>query len=310
MQSRDIIVIGSGVAGMSAAGYAARAGRSVMILESFAAGGQCMYIADVENYPGLTEPISGFEFGERFETQAKKFGAETTVGRSESDPQGKRPVHRPDQRRGLGSESGDHRHRGETSQDGRPRGRGLPGQGVSYCGTCDGPLFRGKRILVVGGGDTALTDALYLSQMTKDLTICHRKDRFRAQENLVSQISCKQIATVMDTTVSKILGDGKHVTGVELTSTKDGSSHTMDVDGVFIFVGMIPQTAFLDKAILDSHGYVVTDRNMQTSVPGLFAAGDVRDTPFRQLVTAASDGAIAAHAASEYIDFIDGHPYR
>ncbi|MCH3920014.1 MAG: thioredoxin-disulfide reductase [Sphaerochaeta sp.] len=310
MQSRDIIVIGSGVAGMSAAGYAARAGRSVMILESFAAGGQCMYIADVENYPGLTEPISGFEFGERFETQAKKFGAETTSAEVKA-------IRKENDRFIVQTNDGDWEAKAVIIATGaKHRKMDVPGEedyqgkGVSYCGTCDGPLFRGKRILVVGGGDTALTDALYLSQMTKDLTICHRKDRFRAQENLVSQISCKQIATVMDTTVSKILGDGKHVTGVELTSTKDGSSHTMDVDGVFIFVGMIPQTAFLDKAILDSHGYVVTDRNMQTSVPGLFAAGDVRDTPFRQLVTAASDGAIAAHAASEYIDFIDGHPYR
>lgn len=309
MERKDIIIIGGGVAGMSAAGYAARAGRSALVMESFAPGGQCMYIADVENYPGLTESISGYEFGERFENQTKRFGAEFLSAEVTS-------VRKEGNRFLLKTNEGEWEAKAVIIATGaKHRQLDVPGEeqyqgkGVSYCGTCDGPLFRGKRILVVGGGDTALTDALYLSQLTKNLTICHRKDRFRAQENLIDQVNCKKIPTMMETTVSQILGDGKHVTAVELTSTKDGSKRQMEADGVFIFVGMFPQTGFLEKSILDRGGYVVTDRNMQTSIPGLFAAGDVRDTPFRQLVTAASDGAIAAHTASEYIDYIDGHPY-
>lgn len=310
MQSCDIIIIGSGVAGMSAAGYAARAGRNVMILEGLAPGGQCMYIADVENYPGLTETVSGYDFGERFENQAKRFGAQTTFAEATA-------IHKENDRFIIDTSAGQweakavilatgakHRHLGIEGEE------TYQGKGVSYCGTCDGPLFRGRRILVVGGGDTALTDALYLSQMTDKLTICHRKDRFRAQENLIRQVEDRHITTLMETTVDRILGDGKHVTGVQLKSVKDGSQRTMETDAVFIFVGIMPQTQLLDKSLLDDNGYVVTDRVMQTSVPGLFAAGDVRDTPFRQLVTAASDGAIAAHAASEYIDAVEGHQYR
>ena len=309
MVEKDIIIIGSGIAGMSAAGYAARSGRSTLVLESLAPGGQCMYIDSVENYPGLKEPVSGFAFSEGFEVQAKRFGAETVYAEVTSiKKEGDRfLIASTDENYAakavILATGAKHRHLGAKGEE------TYQGKGVSYCGTCDGPLFKGKRILVVGGGDTALTDALYLSKLTDNLTICHRKERFRAQEGLVAQLQAVPgITCMMETNVEEILGDGKHVTGVRL-STKEGVKE-LGMDAVFIFVGMMPQTTLLDSSLLDASGYVTTDKNMETKLPGLFAAGDVRDTPFRQLVTAASDGAIASHAASEYIDRIEGRTYR
>lgn len=309
MVEKDIIIIGSGVAGMSAASYSARAGRSTLVLESLAPGGQCMYIDMVENYPGMKEPLSGFAFAEGFEAQAKKFGAETAYAevKSVEKQDGKFIIATSGEtyqaKAVIIATGAKHRHLGAKGED------QYQGRGVSYCGTCDGPLFRGKSVIVVGGGDTALSDALYLSKLTDKLTICHRKDRFRGQEGLIAQLkSQKGITYLMESTVEEILGDGKKVTGV-VVNGKEGKK-TLAMDGVFIFVGMMPQSAFLDKSLLDDHGYIPTNRTMESREKGLFAAGDVRDTPFRQLITAASDGAIAAHAASAYIDSVEGNEYR
>ncbi len=185
------------------------------------------------------------------------------------------------------------------------------GKGVSLLRPCDGPFFKGKKILVVGGGDTALTDALYLSKLSEHITIMHRKERFRAQDNLVAQVSRnKNIELVMQHTVSLIKGDGNKVTSVVLKDLANDVEYEREFDAVFIFVGMLPQTEVLDKSVLDESGYVITNERMETKLAGLYAAGDVRTTVFRQLVTAASDGAIAAHCASEYIDGLEGRAYR
>jgi thioredoxin reductase (NADPH) len=311
MVEQDIIVIGAGVAGMSAAQYAARAGRSVTLIEELAPGGQTMYIDMIENYPGFDQPVSGYDLGVKFQTQAEQFGAKLVYGSVTSLTKDKdiftvTTSGETYQAKAIIFATGaKHRHLGVEGEE------TYQGKGVSYCGTCDGPFFRKKKILVVGGGDTALTDALYLSKLSDDVVVIHRKDRFRAQDNLVDQVTRnKHIETVMQTTITKIEGDEKKVTGAILKNVETGEEYHRDFDAVFIFVGMLPQTGLLDAKLLDKGGYVLTNEKMETKEKGIYAAGDVRDTVFRQLVTAASDGAIAAHCASEYIDEIEGHEYR
>ncbi|ADY13722.1 thioredoxin-disulfide reductase [Sphaerochaeta globosa] len=312
MIEQDILIIGSGVAGMSAAQYAARAGRSVTLLESIAPGGQTMYIDMIENYPGFDQPISGYEIGMKFHAQAEAFGAKLVYA-TVSKLSKKGEIFLAETADGetyqakavIFATGANHRHLGVEGEE------KYNGKGVSYCGTCDGPFFKGKRILVVGGGDTALTDGIFLSKLSDHITIVHRKDRFRAQDNLVEQIKRnKNIELVMQHTITEIKGDEKKVTSVILKDLVKGTEYEREFDAVFIFVGMLPQTDLLDKTILDESGYVITNDRMETSIAGLYAAGDVRTTVFRQLITAASDGAIAAHCASEYIDELEGRAYR
>ncbi len=312
MIEQDVLIIGSGVAGMSAAQYAARAGRSVTLLESIAPGGQTMYIDMIENYPGFDKPVSGFDIGMKFHAQAETFGAKlvyatvntlkkegNTFFAETADGETYKAT------AVIFATGAKHRHLGIEGEE------KYNGKGVSYCGTCDGPFFKGKNILVVGGGDTALTDAIYLSKLSEHVTLMHRKDRFRAQDNLVEQVKRnKNIELVMQHTVLKINGNDDKVTSVLLSDLANNKQYERSFDAVFIFVGMIPQTDLLDKSVLDESGYVKTNERMETSIPGLYAAGDVRDTVFRQLITAASDGAVAAHCASEYIDELEGNAYR
>ena len=308
MIKTDILIIGGGAAGLSAAQYAARAGRTVHLVEKLATGGQFMFIDKIENYPGFVEPVSGFEVADRMLKQAENFGANIVydefVSFEKKDDKFfvKLKNEEVEAYAIIWATGAVHRHLdipGEAE---------LNGKGVSYCGTCDGPFFRGKRIIVVGGGDTALTDALYLSKLSDDVTIIHRRNRFRAQANLVDQVKNSKIKLELEYRPLEILGDDK-VTGIKVESTKDQSTKIIDADAVFIFAGMLPQTDLLDKSLLDPWGYVATNGSMETSLKGFYAIGDVRNTPFRQVVTAASDGAIAAHKASEYIDEIQNNKY-
>lgn len=308
MIKTDILIIGGGAAGLSAAQYAARAGRTVHLVEKLATGGQFMFIDKIENYPGFVEPVSGFEVADRMLKQAENFGANIVYDEFVS-------FEKKDDKFFVKLKNDDveayaiiwatgavHRHLdipGEAE---------LNGKGVSYCGTCDGPFFRGKKIIVVGGGDTALTDALYLNKLSDDVTIIHRRNRFRAQANLVDQVKNTNIKLELEYRPLEILGEDK-VTGIKVESTKDNSTKVIDADAVFIFAGMLPQTDLLDKSLLDPWGYVDTNGSMETSLKGFYAIGDVRNTPFRQVVTAAGDGAIAAHKASEYIDEVQNNKY-
>ncbi|HKM05696.1 MAG TPA: thioredoxin-disulfide reductase [Sphaerochaeta sp.] len=310
MVEQDILIIGSGIAGMSAAQYAARAGRSVTLIEELAPGGQTMFIDMIENYPGFEEPISGYDLAVKFQSQAERFGAKVayasvTALKKEGDLFIAETNGEPYQAKAVILATGaKHRHLGVEGEE------EYAGKGVSYCGTCDGPFFRGKKILVVGGGDTALTDAIFLSKMSEHVTIVHRKDRFRGQDNLVRQVERnKNIEIVFNHTLLKIEGDGKKVTNTVLHDLKENKEYTREFDAVFIFVGMLPQTGLLDKTLLDHDGYAKTNERMETALAGLYAIGDVRDTVFRQLVTAASDGAVAAHCSSEYIDELEGMGY-
>jgi len=184
------------------------------------------------------------------------------------------------------------------------------GRGVSYCGTCDGPFFKGKKMYVVGGGDAACDEAQYLSNLSNQIVMVHRRDRFRAQKALAERVlKNKNIQVHFNTRIVEIKGDNK-VRSVVLERTDTGERYEDDTEAVFIFVGSIPQTDLVPEAEKDEAGYIITNQRMETSIKGLFAAGDVRSSPFRQVVVAAGEGAIAAHCASQYIDEIRGEAYR
>ena len=183
---------------------------------------------------------------------------------------------------------------------GVPGEKEFTGRGVSYCAVCDGPFFKNKKIFVVGGGDSACSEAIYLSTISGDVSIIHRRDTFRAQKAVVDKMLAAGVKPVYDTVVKSINGDVK-VKSLTLENVKTGEQTTVDCDVVFIFAGMVPRTQLVEMLRRDETGYIITDENMQTSVPGLFAAGDVRSKSFRQIVTAASDGAIAANAVKELI---------
>jgi len=312
----DMVIIGGGAAGLTAAQYGARANLRTLIVEQMANGGQCLLIEGLENYPGFPEPLGGAEFTERFEAQARKFGAQFKIATVTAV-----------------EKVGNH-FRIETSEGeltsltvvmatgAQHRMLGVPGEeryggkGVSYCATCDGPFFRNKTILVVGGGDAACDEATFLSKLTDKVIMVHRRDRFRAQKSLSERVLHNpNIEVRFNTVVNEITGEAnamgiERVTGVTLRDTQSGEAYQEPVDAVFVFIGSIPQTALIPEAPKDEAGYIITDINMQTDVPGLFAVGDVRATPFRQLVVAASDGAIAAHGASTYIDEMAGMAYE
>lgn len=308
MIKTDILIIGGGAAGLAAAQYGARAGRTVHVVEKLATGGQFMYIDKIENYPGIVEPISGFEVADRMQKQAENFGANfiydefISYEKKEDTFFVKLRNEEVEAQALIWATGAEHRHLNIPGEE------EFSGKGVSYCGTCDGPFFRGKKIIVIGGGDTALTDAIYLSKLSDDVTIIHRRNRFRAQANLIEQVEKSKIKLEMEYKPLEIIGDSK-VTSIKIESTKDGSTKELEADAVFIFAGMLPQTQLLDKSLLDDWGYVATNSSMETSLKGFYAIGDVRNTPFRQVVTAVSDGAIAAHAASEYIDEINNNKY-
>ena len=305
----DVLIVGGGPGGLSCGQYSARAGRKTAIIEEMAAGGQTMIIDEIENYPGLGK-ISGYELAAAFEQQATGFGCDFVYATVNS-------IRRlEDGSFELDTTDGAYlspvvviatgaKHRNLEV----PGEKELIGHGVSYCATCDGPFFRNKKILVCGGGDSACQEALYLKKLSDDVTVVHRRDRFRAQASIVKAMEDAGIKTKMNTTVQSINNENGKVKSVTFVNKTSGETYTEEFDGVFVFVGNLPQTQLVPDCEKDEAGFIKTDRNMMTSIPGIFAIGDVRDTPFRQVVTAASDGAIAAHYASEYMDARAGIKY-
>ncbi len=302
-KDHDVVIIGAGPAGLACGQYSARAGRDTVMIEELSTGGQTMIIDEIENYPGLGK-ITGFELAQKFEAQAEAFGC-ATVYASVSEIKLQE-----DGTFVLKTSDGDYRAKAVILATGaKHRNLGVPGEtelaghGVSYCATCDGPFFRDKKILVCGGGDSACQEAMYLAKLTSDITVCHRRDKFRAQASIVEAMrKTAGIKTLMNTIVLSINGENNRVKSVTFLNKETGNQYTEDYDGVFVFVGNNPQTQLVPFCQKDEAGYVKTNKEMMTNIPGLFAIGDVRDTPFRQIVTAAADGAVAAHYANEYID--------
>ena len=299
----DIIIIGAGAAGMAAAQYACRANLKVLVIEEKAPGGQAILIDSLENYPGYAEPINGFEFAENMRKQAAGFGAEFTTAKTEAvskNADTSFTVKTSDKTYTalavILATGAEHRSPGIHGE------HELRGRGVSYCATCDGPFFRNKHIIVVGGGDAACDEALFLANLTDTVTMVHRRDSFRAQKALVTRtLNNPHIKAIFDTTIKEIKGDTA-VTSVVLQNVKTQEEQELACDAVFFFVGMKPNTELVPEAEKDATGYIVTDEDMRTSIEGLYAAGDVRAKSFRQVVTAVADGAVAAHTAAAYID--------
>ncbi len=292
----DILVIGSGPAGMAAGQYAARAGYSVTIIDPMGPGGQLLYIDEIENYPG-EESLSGYVLSEKMEKQCSSFGVTIEYKRALSIRKDNNLFYTMTDEGEIESKAviiatgAEHRHLGIKGEE------EYRGKGVSYCATCDGPFFRGRTVVVAGGGDTALTDALYLSKLCSRVIIVHRRSSFRAQKVLQDRVKERDnISFIMEENIAEISGDGKEVKSVTLTGGRK-----VETDGVFVFIGMTPSSAVAAELAETENGFIKVDRAGRTTLPGLFAAGDVTTTSFRQVVTAAADGARASHSADEYI---------
>ncbi len=300
----DIIVIGAGPAGMTAAIYARRAAKTVLVLEAVNYGGQILNTPDIENYP-VEAHISGFDFAAKVYEQAKALGAEfvfeKAVGICEED--GKKVVVTTKNRYEAGAvilaTGSENRKLGLEDED------KLVGRGVSYCATCDGNFYRKKVVAVVGGGNTALEDALFLSDLAEKVYLIHRRDSFRGEETNVNRLKEKgNVEFVYHANVTRLIAE-KRLKAIEITDKLDGSVRTIELNGLFVAVGRVPENQnFASLVKLDDSGYVVAGEDCHTSCEGIFVAGDNRTKTLRQLVTATADGAMAATEAVKYINNI------
>ena len=295
----DYIIIGGGVAGLASAQYAARGGLKTVVIQGSSFGGQVMQISDLENYPGVYPNVNGADFIQKMQEQTLAFGAKMEYGPVTSIDKLNRDFIVKTKSKTfkapavLIATGAVHRNLGVPGE------KELTGRGVSYCAVCDGPFFKNKRIVVIGGGDSACSEAIYLSGLSDDVKIIHRRDSFRAQQAVIDKMLKNGVQPVYDSVVKSINGTNK-VESVTVENVKTGKTEELGCDAVFIFVGMLPQNELVDMLKKDEQGYIVTNEDMETSVLGLFAAGDVRSKSFRQIVTAVSDGAIAANTAKKY----------
>jgi thioredoxin reductase (NADPH) len=301
----DLVIIGGGPAGLTAGLYAGRARLKTLLLEKLITGGQVMATDFVENYPGFPEGLAGYDLSQRMRDQAVRFGLEITTGEIGLLKPGK-PYHTV-----VLNESGQEITCRTViiASGAQPRKLDVPGEaaltgkGVSYCATCDGALYREEIIAVVGGGDTALEDGMFLTRFAQKVHILHRRDAFRGTKIYQERVlASDKIEVHWNTIVQEIKGD-RAVEALRLKNVKTGAENILPVTGVFIFVGIVPTTAWLKNLLpLDSSGFIITDQEMATTLPGIFAAGDVRAKQLRQISTAVGDGATAAFAAAKYLE--------
>ncbi|MBT9172733.1 MAG: Thioredoxin reductase [Syntrophomonadaceae bacterium] len=302
-QIYDLLVLGAGPSGLTAAIYAARARLSVLVIEQMLSGGQIATTEKVENYPGFPEGIDGLELGQRLEEQARNFGAEMVLATVEK-------VNLSGAIKEVKTTEGSFRGRTLLIATGtRARPLGVPGEeelkgrGVSYCVTCDGSFFRDKSVMVVGGGDSALEEALVLTKFAARIYIVHRRNELRAVRILQERIQNNPKIEVIYNTVVQRINGRERVQGVTLHDVEMNRTWDVAVDGVFLYVGLIPNTDFLNGDLArNEQGYLITGEAMETSIAGVFAAGDIREKGLRQVVTAVADGAIAAISAVKYVD--------
>ena len=298
----DVIVIGSGAAGYTATVYACRAGRNTLLVAGSLSGGQLMITSDVENFPGFPDGVLGPELMERMRKQAERFGPDILFDDATRVDFKTHPFH-------VTVAGKEHLGRSVIVATGAlAKWLGLPsetkfrGKGVSSCATCDGYFFKGREVVVVGGGDTAMEEATFLANVVNSVTVVHRRDTLKASEIMQERaLKSPKIRFVWDTVVDEVLGDEK-VTGVKTRNLKTGHHGVLKTDGLFVAIGYQPNTEIFDGQLhLDQKGYVVTKKETETNVPGVFAAGDVRDSRYRQAVTAAADGCKAAMDADRFL---------
>ncbi|GEK33444.1 thioredoxin-disulfide reductase [Kurthia sibirica] len=302
----DVIIIGAGPAGMTAAVYTSRANLSTLMLERGIPGGQMANTEEVENYPGF-DSILGPELSTKMFDHAKKFGAEYAYGDVLEVTDGK-------EYKTIKAGSKEYKTRAiiittgaQFKKMGVPGESELGGRGVSYCAVCDGAFFRNKNLIVVGGGDSAVEEGIYLTRFAEKVTIVHRRDKLRAQKIIQDRaFANEKIDFIWNNTVTEIHEKDGKVGSVTLTNTQDGTTEEVETNGVFVYIGMNPLTEpFTDLGILNEAGYIPTNENMETSVPGIYAAGDVREKTLRQIVTATGDGSIAAQAVQAYLETLE-----
>ena len=298
----DTIVIGGGPAGYTAALYAARAGLDTLVLEKLSAGGQMAQTTHIDNYPGAEEGTDGFALGQKMQQAAEHFGARTELAEVLSVELAG-PVKRVRTDAGefaaktvILATGADHKHLGAAREE------ELISRGVAYCAACDGMFYKGRTVAVVGGGNSAAADALLLSRVCEKVILIHRRDRLRATKVYHDPLMrAENLAFRWNSVVAGLLGEDQ-LTGVRLRDTVTGEETDLPVDGLFVSIGRSPATElFRGQLELDAAGYIVADESTRTSLPGVFAAGDVRTKALRQIVTAAADGAVAAHYAEEYL---------
>lgn len=310
-QVENVIIVGSGPAGFTAGLYAARANLSPLLITGNEYGGQVSLTYDIENYPGFPESLSGPELVEKFKAQAEKFGTRVEFNYVTELVLDRHPFL-------VRTESGaEYQTRALILCTGaRPRYLEVPGEkeftgkGVSYCATCDGFFFRGKDVIVVGGGDSAAEEALFLTRYASRVRILHRRDKFRASKILQDRVFANEkIEVIWNTVVTEIFGEKETVTGVKTRNTVTGEAGELKTDGVFIFVGHLPNNdLFCGKLEMDEDGYLITDRKMRTNVPGVFAAGEIQDKVFKQVATSVGQGCAAAMSATRFLEELEaGH---
>ncbi len=302
----DVIIVGAGPAGMTAAVYASRANLSTVMIERGMPGGQMANTEDVENFPGF-DLITGPDLSTKMFTHAQKFGAKYEYGdiKEIEDKGSYKVVNMGDKTltaRAIIIATG-----AEYKKIGVPGEQELGGRGVSYCAVCDGAFFKGKNLYVIGGGDSAVEEGIFLTKFADKVTIVHRRDELRAQKIIQDRaFKNDKIDFIWNTTLKTINEKDGKVGSVTLVSTEDGSESEHQADGVFIYIGMKPLTKpFESLGILDENGYIETNDEMETKVPGVYAAGDVREKTLRQIVTATGDGSIAAQNAQAYIESLE-----
>ena len=297
-----VLVIGAGPGGMTAALYASRANLSTLLLERGAPGGQLINTADVENYAGF-KSIKGPELAAQMYEGATQFGAEYTFGDVQEIIEGKEFKQVVTSTKIYKTRSVIISTGAEHKKIGIPGEETLNGRGVSYCAVCDGAFFRERPLAVIGGGDSAVEEGTYLTQFASEVTIIHRRDKLRAQNILQDRaFANEKVNFIWDTVAEEIVGEN-NVKSIRLRNVKTGEESTLEVDGVFVYIGLLPNSdAFVDLGITDEEGWIVTDENRQTAVPGIFAVGDVRKTVLRQIATAVGDGSIAGDAAYKYVE--------
>lgn len=298
----DVVIIGAGPGGMTAALYASRSNLSVLMLDRGIYGGEMNNTGDIENYPGF-ELVTGPDLAEKMYASSTKFGAEYAYGNvSNVEAHGEYKLVQTDEgdyeaKTVVIASGAEHRHLGVKGEE------EFSGMGVSYCAVCDAAFFRNSDVVVIGGGDSAIEEGLYLTQLVNKVTVIHRRDQLRAQQIIQKRaFANEKMEFVWNATVEEIVGETNKVTGVRYTDKETGEEHVVPASGVFIYVGIMPMTEqFKNLGITDDQGWIVTDEKMNTKVPGIFAIGDVRANQLRQIATAVGDGGVAGQQVYEYL---------
>ena len=302
MKRYDMVIIGGGPGGYTAALYAARAGLKTIVLEKLSAGGQMALTSQIDNYPGFPQGVDGFELADNMQQQAERYGAETELAEVTA-------LHLESAIKRVETTEGDFEAKTVVIATGaNPRLLGianeqqLTGKGVHYCAHCDGMFYRGKTVAVVGGGNSAVADALHLSRLAKKVYLIHRRDSLRAEKIYEKAMQdAENIEFLWNSTVSELLHEGR-LNGIRVQNVQTGEERELVLDGLFISIGRSPATSLVKGQLkLDQAGYILADETTHTSLPGVFAVGDVRTKALRQVVTAVADGAVAAHFADAYL---------